>query len=353
MSKVLTIVIPTYNMEKLLDKCLSSLVISNKNMSQIEVLVVNDGSKDTSSAIAHVYENKYPQVFRVIDKENGNYGSCVNCGLKEAQGKYIKILDADDWLNTKNLDAFIVYLASNDSDLILSDYNKVREDGSIISFESFNVPSYQTLRYIDYCNMPTIMSIQMHAVTYKTSILKDINYHQTEGISYTDQEWIFIPMNYVETFSYFNNVVYQYFIGRSGQTMEASVFHKSMKQFTTMVFSLIDSYNKHTITTIQINEYLQDKICKNIKIVYKNFLLDRTNNLSALEEFDSELRKQNDIYVITENIIIHKTLPFKMIKYYRQNKKHLPWCIYAIYKIKMKWSEYKRRSNCKHSRIGY
>ena len=90
-------------MEKYLDKCLTSLIVSDDKMPLLEVLVINDGSKDRSSEIAHSYEQKYPQTFRVIDKENGNYGSCINRGLKEATGKYVKVLDADDWFDTNNL----------------------------------------------------------------------------------------------------------------------------------------------------------------------------------------------------------------------------------------------------------
>ena len=94
-NKVLTIVIPSYNMENYLEKCCDSLLLS-ENMDKIEVLIINDGSKDRTSQIAHEYENNYPMVFRVIDKENGNYGSCINVGLNVDKGKYIKILDADD-----------------------------------------------------------------------------------------------------------------------------------------------------------------------------------------------------------------------------------------------------------------
>ena len=90
-----SVAVITYNMQDYLNRCLDSLVIEPSLMEQLEVLVVNDGSKDSSSAIAHEYEAKFPCTFRVIDKENGNYGSCVNRGLAEAQGKYIKVLDAD------------------------------------------------------------------------------------------------------------------------------------------------------------------------------------------------------------------------------------------------------------------
>ena len=78
MEKILTVVVPTYNMEQYLDRCLTSLIIDDDKMALLEVLVVNDGSKDRSSEIAHSYEARYPDTFRVIDKENGNYGSCIN-----------------------------------------------------------------------------------------------------------------------------------------------------------------------------------------------------------------------------------------------------------------------------------
>ena len=103
--KLLTLVIPTYNMEKYLEKCLDSLLVSdNEMLKTLEVLIVIDGAKDGSSAIGHRYQDLYPDTFRVIDKENGNYGSCINRGLKEATGTFIKILDADDWFDTKNFE---------------------------------------------------------------------------------------------------------------------------------------------------------------------------------------------------------------------------------------------------------
>ena len=119
MEKLLTIVVPAYNMEKYLSYCLDSLCVNQDNL---EVLVINDGSKDTTSDIAHQYMEQYPHIFRVIDKANGNYGSCVNRGLTEAKGKYIKILDADDSFDTENFKDFLAFLEKTDADLVLSDF---------------------------------------------------------------------------------------------------------------------------------------------------------------------------------------------------------------------------------------
>ena len=97
---VLTVIIPMYNMERYIDQCLSSL-LCGEEAEALEVLVVNDGSTDDSPRIAHAYEARHPNVFRVIDKPNGHYGSCVNRALAEATGKYVKVLDADDLSHNK------------------------------------------------------------------------------------------------------------------------------------------------------------------------------------------------------------------------------------------------------------
>ena len=130
MDKVLSIVIPTYNMEKYLDKCLTSLIIKDKIlMNHFEVLVIIDGAKDRSSEIAHGYQERYPETFLVIEKENGNYGSCINRGLKEAKGKYIKILDADDSFNTDGFERYLHKLLETDADLIVNNYTVDNEKG--------------------------------------------------------------------------------------------------------------------------------------------------------------------------------------------------------------------------------
>lgn len=90
-------------MEKYLNKCLDSLLIKT-GLEYLEVIVVNDGSSDSSLSIAQAYQQKYPDVFVIIDKTNGNYGSCINAGLPVAKGKYIKILDADDSFSTPILE---------------------------------------------------------------------------------------------------------------------------------------------------------------------------------------------------------------------------------------------------------
>ena len=121
--KILTIVVPTYNMEKYLSRCLDSMLINNSRKESLEILVVNDGSKDSSMSIAKDYEKKYPDIVKAIDKENGNYGSCVNRGLKEATGKYFRILDADDTFQMCALESMLNALPTTEEDMLVTRYS--------------------------------------------------------------------------------------------------------------------------------------------------------------------------------------------------------------------------------------
>lgn len=224
MGKLLTLVIPTYNMEKLLDRCLSSLVVKDTPLfKKVEVLVVIDGAKDRSSEIAHEYQNRYPAIFRVIDKENGNYGSCVNRGLKEATGKYIKVLDADDCFNTEAFAQYLSIIENQEADLIITSGTNVNEQNEPMlkwrfDYEPNKIHPIEDLKHV-----------WIHEVTHKTALLRKIDYVQTEGISYTDEEWVFYPMSEVKTFFTLNTDLYQYTVGREGQTMNPAVWSRSMK----------------------------------------------------------------------------------------------------------------------------
>lgn len=242
MEKILTIVVPTYNMEDYLDTCLSSMIMDDRSlMNALEVIVVNDGSKDRSLDIATSYKERYPNTYVIIDKENGNYGSCVNSGLKEASGKYFRIVDADDWVSTDGLKEFLKKLYECDCDLVFTNYSEVSYDGILIkSISSQIVYDYiydlNTMLYKD-ADSP----MQMHGMTYKTSLLRDIGLHLSEGVSYTDTEYCFFPLRSVSTLTFWNIVLYQYRAVRDGQTMSQESLRKSTCSLYTVAKRLVNS----------------------------------------------------------------------------------------------------------------
>ena len=129
MSKVLSICIPSYNMEKYLNRCVDSMLVEEV-LDQLEIIIVNDGSKDGTLAIANDYKQRYPQSVVVIDKPNGHYGSCINASLKVATGKYFRTVDADDWVDSKALVEFVHTLSKIDVDCVCTKY-ATRWDGGM------------------------------------------------------------------------------------------------------------------------------------------------------------------------------------------------------------------------------
>ena len=132
MEKIISFIIPSYNVENCLPVCLDSFLIQeSEGFSQLEVIVVDDGSRDRTAEIAGSYVKRFPSVYRLIQKENGGHGSAINAGSQAASGKYMKVVDADDWVVTENLGELLKKLAKCHSDVVLTPFHQVHmKDGS-------------------------------------------------------------------------------------------------------------------------------------------------------------------------------------------------------------------------------
>lgn len=302
MNKILTVIIPTYNMEKYLHKCLDSLIVSEENMQNLEVLVINDGSKDSSSQIAHEYADKYPQTFKVIDKENGNYGSCINRGLKEATGKYVKVLDADDNYVVEVFDKFIEYLQHYDVDLVINDFVTVDSHDAVTETYTFDLPTDSIFTLSDI-PQKMISWLWMHGMTYKTDIIHDMNYCQTEGISYTDDEWIFMPMVKVKSVVYFPHILYNYLLGREGQTYDAIVLKASFDKRIVVGKSMVKYYVQNYGTMSDASKYyMTEKLLRRLLAIY-NFYLAKEYSYEG-----NELLKEFDLFIKNHSLYIYDLL---------------------------------------------
>ncbi len=124
--KQLSIIIPMYNAEKTIQKCLRSLILPKEQMERLEVIVVDDGSLDRSAAYADWYRRKYPGSFQLVRKPNGGHGSAVNAGAARCSGRYLKVLDADDWMHTDSLEEVLELLETVDAQVVACGYDQCR-----------------------------------------------------------------------------------------------------------------------------------------------------------------------------------------------------------------------------------
>lgn len=339
MGKILTIVIPTYNMQDYLRKCLDSLIVPKEQMKLLEVLVVNDGSKDNSSAIAHKYQDKYPNSFRVIDKENGNYGSCVNCGLKEAAGKYIKILDADDSFATENFSKYLMFLLETDADLIVNDFCSVNKNDTITGTRQYRLPKKTVVFNETIRKIFNKKNFQMHAAAYKLDTVRSIDYKQTEGISYTDQEWIYTPLMAVNTVAYFDRVVYQYLIGREGQTMSKEALKRGLSQNQQCVIRILKDYaNMPRVENTAVTRYLKDQAIASMNYIYTQYLLvHRDLDLNGLNEFEKNIKAIDSSLIDLADEITMLGTYYTFVKNWHLSRKrsHSVWFFYNLFCSKL------------------
>ena len=188
MEKLLTVVIPSYNVEQYLNQTLESFVIDSQWLEKLEILIVDDGSKDHTADIGKEYEHRYPGIFHVISKENGGHGSTINRGIQEAKGKYFKVVDGDDWVDSSGFQNFIKMLERCDTDFVIANYYEVNDQSKEKTEKTF--PQLEEDKKMNLKEVITKIQIPMHALTIKTDILKTNKIKLDEHCFYVDVEYV-------------------------------------------------------------------------------------------------------------------------------------------------------------------
>lgn len=289
--KRLTIIIPTYNMESLLPQCLDS-ILHTTLLASIETIVVNDGSTDGSLAIARDYESRYPDVVKVIDKPNGNYGSTVNAALPIATGEYVRLLDADDCFDGALIADYIDFLQQNAGvDMVVSPFIEVGKCSERhVDYDIYSRHKYEYGVAYDADKVfgdKIIRFFMMHSVAYRTALLRDMGYRQSEGISYTDQEWVFYPLFRVQTIAFADIPLYRYNSAREGQTMDSAVQLRDIGQLVALTTNMANYFakaNKRELSPVRV-AFLRSIVKNRIRIVLRKYLLEMPNKMFASSDF--------------------------------------------------------------------
>lgn len=229
MEKLLSIVIPVYKVEKFIDKCISSLLVPDKNQLQLlDIVVINDGTPDNSAILAKAYEKQYPGVVRVIDQENRGHGGAWNHGTELAVGKYLFYLDSDDWFETSEFSKLIEFLKTCDADMVMLD-NKIYYAATDTYVDTdrhvelepekiYDVDAYDWIATGHGYNMT-----YAHDTVYRTAMLQKYLPIFCEHVMYDDIALQGAPIAIASTFIYVKYDIYRYYIGRPGQSFDPKV----------------------------------------------------------------------------------------------------------------------------------
>jgi len=305
--KLLSVVIPTYNMEAYLRRCLDS-VTRDDVPSSLELIVVNDGSTDGSLAIMQEYAIKRPDIVNIIDKPNGHYGSCVNAALKVATGKYFRILDADDWFDTDSLIKLLRNIENMSSDIIVTPYKKIRRTKTI-EYKPKNVlyNHMYNLTNSEIWESQNFELFAMHSMAFRTSILKEVGLHLSEGICYTDLEFLIYPTNITKSISFFESILYNYNMTRDGQSMDLEVRSLNSSHLVTII-------NRFLPLSTNFNVFSLHFCARLLGTYYYQMLFGYIND-DELKMVDNSVKEKNlNLYKIVNRNLLFTPFIWRLFK---------------------------------------
>lgn len=232
--KLLSVAVPCYNSQEYMRNCIDSLL---EGQDLVEIIIVDDGSKDNTAAIADEYAAKYPDIVKAVHQENGGHGEAVNTGLRNATGLYFKVVDSDDWVNKE------AYLAILDKlreitggpqtlDMMISNFVYEKQGAKrkkVMRYKSY-MPENKIFTWKEMGRMPVGKYILMHSVIYRTGLLRDCGLELPKHTFYVDNLFVYQPLPHVQTMYYMDVNFYRYFIGREDQSVHEDVMIRRIDQ---------------------------------------------------------------------------------------------------------------------------
>lgn len=289
-----SVIVPVYNVEKYLEKCLNSLV--NQTLENIEIIIVNDGTKDNSEEIIKKFMEKYPQKIVYLKKENGGLSDARNYGMPYAKGEYIAFLDSDDYVEKEIYKEMYELAKKENSDMVECDFlweypNKVREDiGQVYNGKK---EMLEKVRVVAWNKL------------IKRSILEKRQIQFPKGLRYEDVEFTYKLIPHLNKVSFLKKP-YIHYIQRENSII--NVQNERTKEIFTVLENVIDYYKEN-------NFY--EKYKDELEYVYTRFLLC-SSLLRMVKIQDKEIRK-NMLEITWENLNT-KFPNWKNNKILRRNK---------------------------------
>ncbi len=296
--KLLSVAVPCYNSAEYMNRAIDTLLTGGDDM---EILIVDDGSKDDTARIANEYASKYPNIIKSIHQENGGHGEAVNTGLHYATGLYFKVVDSDDWVNEDALKTVLLTLKTliedgQSVDLMLANY--VYEKPSINKHKVMDyktaLPQGKVFSWNNIMFFKQSQYIIMHAAIYRTKLLKDCGLRLPKHTFYVDNIFVYQPLPYVKTMYYLDVNLYRYFIGREDQSVNENIMIKRIDQQIRVTKIMIDDDDVMLIKNKKLRNYMIKYLCMMMTVSSVYLIKENTEeSLAKKQELWDYLEKSN------------------------------------------------------------
>ena len=284
--KYISFAIPCFNSQNYMSRAIDSLLTGKD---EVEILIVNDGSRDQTSEIAHEYMENYPDIVRVIDKENGGHGDAVNAGLGAAQGKYFKVVDSDDWVDEEALKRILTLIRNLEEDgeqidMLVSNFVYEKTGASHKKCVHYRnaLPQDEIFRWDDIGHFRLDQYILMHSVIYRTDLLKLIQMKLPKHTFYVDNIYVYYPLPHVRKIYYLDIDFYRYFIGRDDQSVNEKNMIARADQQIYVTKTMIDMYEMGEISSRKLRLYMVNYLA--IMMTVSSIILIRSKTEENIEK---------------------------------------------------------------------
>ena len=283
--KLLTFAIPSYNSQDYMEHCIETLLPGGDD---VEILIVDDGSKDRTAEIADDYARRYPGIVRAIHQENGGHGEAVNAGIRNATGLFFKVVDSDDWVDgeayKKILDK-LRELAGGDTvlDMFIANYVYEKEGAKHKKVMRYTaLPKDQVFTWNETGRFHKGQYILMHSVIYRTQLLKECGLELPKHTFYVDNIYVYKPLPSVKHMYYMDVDFYRYFIGRDDQSVNEKVMIGRIDQQIKVNKIMVDAFDLWKIPNKKLRHYMFNYL--EIITVVSTIMLIRSGTKENLEK---------------------------------------------------------------------
>ena len=245
--RLLSVAIPSYNSEAYLEKCVASLLPGGD---RIEIIIVNDGSKDRTQEIGEELAGKYPGIVKLVNKENGGHGDAVNFGLANAEGLYFKVVDSDDKVDKDSLLEVLKVLEEHSApdtqlDMVIANYVYDKEGvkhKKVMKYTGM-IPQNKVIGWEDVRYVIKGHYLLMHSLIYRTEVLRASGLKLPKHTFYVDNIFAYQPFPYVKKLYYINTNLYMYYIGREDQSVNEKVMISRIDQQLRVNRIMLEQYD--------------------------------------------------------------------------------------------------------------
>ncbi len=266
MSKILTVSIAAYNVADYIEETLESC-IDDEVMDSLEVLIVDDGATDNTPELAQKFVDRYPDTFKLIRKENGGYGTTINSGVENASGKYFKLLDGDDYFDTKSLKEFVARLKDESADMVLTKNVEVSNENGQEALPERGWYKYLG-KSMNIFAMDSSILISMWNVAVKTELIKNNPYTYPKRYLYTDSLFVVNALARSMTITFYDLELYKYRVDRIGQSTSSKSLLKHCEDMY-QVYLRVDEVYKDAIKQDNCNA---DILATHLTMTYLNYI---------------------------------------------------------------------------------